>query len=391
MGLRQNEILKNIEGISERISAIRFYKKNISALKRFSCATWTSRQHVIVAIQAGNMTGFAESIISVNDPNISLEDWCKCGAELIELSVSEAIRENRKHQDQWQEQLIEMFEMALLDLGGKIKGVTAIQLLGLSEQNAKPVCGVHVILSDNVEEVAKSTKWALENDKASYIKVKLFGKTELDESIIKTVRSICPSERTVLIGDVNCGYRSEKEKRALEWIAQQLKVLKNAGLDACEDPGFLEIPEWVSLQKKLPDLALIPDYPMRHSRKSVNQICEGMGKIYNIHPDSAGSVIDAVVLAERIRQLGAELMIGDDSLVGPSASIWQQIASALGARWVEATEKREESDFYYRCVRSLATDSTRNPICIHWSSGFGIDLDLIKLQEEADEVKEVTK
>lgn len=108
------------------------------------------------------MTGFAESIISVNDPNISLEDWCKCGAELIELSVSEAIRENRKHQDQWQEQLIEMFEMALLDLGGKIKGVTAIQLLGLSEQNAKPVCGVHVILSDNVEEVAKSTKWALE-------------------------------------------------------------------------------------------------------------------------------------------------------------------------------------------------------------------------------------
>lgn len=61
-------------------------------------------------IQAGNMTGFAESIISVNDPNISLEDWCKCGAELIELSVSEAIRENRKHQDQWQEQLIEMLK-----------------------------------------------------------------------------------------------------------------------------------------------------------------------------------------------------------------------------------------------------------------------------------------
>lgn len=52
-------------------------------------------------------------------------------------------------------------EMALLDLGGKIKGVTAIQLLGLSEQNAKPVCGVHVILSDNVEEVAKSTKMGL--------------------------------------------------------------------------------------------------------------------------------------------------------------------------------------------------------------------------------------
>lgn len=134
----------------------------------------------------------------------------------------------------------------------------------------KPVCGVLVILSDNVEEVAKSTKWALENDKASYIKVKLFGKTELDESIIKTVRSICPSERTVLIGDVNCGYRPEKEKRALEWIAQQLKVLKNAGLDACEDPGFLEIPEWVSLTKKVTRFGVNSGL----SHETLQKVCE---------------------------------------------------------------------------------------------------------------------
>ena len=57
-----------------------------------------------------------------------------------------------------------------------------------------------------------------------------------------------------------------------------------------------------------------------------------MGRIYNIHPDSAGSIVDAVVLAGRIRELGAGLMIGDDSLVGPSASIWQQLACGLGAR-----------------------------------------------------------
>ncbi len=29
-----------------------------------------------------------------------------------------------------------------------------------------------------------------------------------------------------------------------------------------------------------------------------------MGRIYNIHPDSAGSIIDAVALAGRIRELG---------------------------------------------------------------------------------------
>ena len=51
-----------------------------------------------------------------------------------------------------------------------------------------------------------------------------------------------------------------------------------------------------------------------------------MGRIYNIHPDSAGSIIDAVALAGRIRELGGGAMVGDDSLVGPSATIWQQLA-----------------------------------------------------------------
>ena len=74
--------------------------------------------------------------------------------------------------------------------------------------------------------------------------------------------------------------------------------------------------------------------------------------------------------------------------MGPSASIWQQLASGLGARWVEATEKRKESDFYYRCVRSLATDSRRNPISISWREGFGIDLDEELLSREADAVAE---
>ena len=109
-----------------------------------------------------------------------------------------------------------------------------------------------------------------------------------------------------------------------------------------------------------------------------------MGEIYNIHPDSAGSIADAVVLARRIKDLGAGLMIGDDSLVGPSATIWQQLAWGLGARWVEATEKRKESDFFYRCVKSLATDSSKNPIDIKLKDGFGIDLDEEKLAGEAD-------
>ena len=168
-----------------------------------------------------------------------------------------------------------------------------------------------------------------------------------------------------------------------------MKSLREAGLDACEDPAFLSREEWVALQSQVSPLELIPDYPMRPSRRSIKEICQGMGGIYNIHPDSAGSIVDAVVLARRIKDLGAGLMIGDDSLTGPSASIWQQLAYGLGAQWVEATEKREESDYFYRCVRSLATDSSKNPIEITLKDGFGIDLDEEKLAGEADQMVEI--
>ncbi len=386
---QRQKILDGLTGITGRVESIRLYLKNIEAVKRFSCATWTSRQHVIAAISSGRHTGFAESILSVNCPEAGLEPWRDAAACLLGLDAGQAVLENRRHQGEWPEQLVEMLEMALVDLCGKCKGVPANHLLGLTE--GKPVCGVHVILSDRLEEVAESAHWARQAKKAEYIKVKLFGEVGLDCDVIRTVRQICPPEETYLIGDVNCGYGPDPSKSgSLEWISQQLKQLHKAGLDACEDPAFLQIPEWVELQKEVMPLMLIPDYPMRGSRDSIRKICRGMGGIYNIHPDSAGSIIDAVVLARRIRELGADLMIGDDSLVGPSASIWQQLAFGLGARWVEATEKRAESDFYYRCVRHLATDSTHNPISIQLENGFGIDLDEVRLSREADCAVEVT-
>lgn len=385
---RRQEILDRLSGIPGRVGSIRLYLKNIEAVKRFSCATWTSRQHVIAAVSSGENTGFAECILSVNCPQASLEPWRTAVACLLGLDVGQAVLENRCHQGEWPEQLVEMMEMALVDLCGKLQGVPANHLLGL--QDGKPVCGVHVILSDQMDEVAESTQWARQAGKAAYIKVKLFGDTRLDCDVIRTVRRYCPPEETFLIGDVNCGYRPDEGGSAsLEWIARQLEQLREAGLDACEDPAFLEISEWVELQQRVAPLALIPDYPMRGSRNSIGRICRGMGGIYNIHPDSAGSIIDAVVLAGRIRELGADLMIGDDSLVGPSASIWQQLASGLDARWVEATEKRKESDFYYSCVNSLATDSRHNPISIQWKNGFGIDLDEARLARSADSAVEV--
>ena len=170
-----------------------------------------------------------------------------------------------------------------------------------------------------------------------------------------------------------------------------MKHLYEAGLDACEDPAFLDLKEWQELQSQVHPLSLIPDYPMRPSREAEKTIIEGMGDCYNIHPGSAASIFDAISLAGRIRQLGADLMIGDDSLVGPGCTIWQQLAIGLSAQWVEATEKEEDSDFYYECIHKIPTDSHTNPIEYHADCyGFGIYLDEDKLEETSDQVLRVT-
>lgn len=79
------------------------------------------------------------------------------------------------------------------------------------------------------------------------------------------------------------------------------------------------------------DLTLIPDAPMRPARKGINTIAHGMGRIYNLYPSTMGSLTHMAKLANRIRAIGANVMIGDDNLVGPACTAWQQIAVGLGA------------------------------------------------------------
>lgn len=363
-------ILEKVKTPNE-IEGIRLYLKNVWAKKRFSFGTWLNRQHLIMAIDAGGCTGYAEGIIGVNQPEISLENYQVWSQTLLEQSIDQAIKKVRQNRGKWTECFTEMAEMALLDLGGKINQISAAEILGL--KGTKPVYGVYVILSDDPEDVSEKTKWAVAKGKERFIKVKLFGQNQLDCDIIKMVKKNT-KQQTYLIGDVNGGYCLKDEVVSLEEIAGNLIRLKEAGLDACEDPAYIETEQWVKLQSMVGDLSLIPDYPLRPARESIHKIVPGMGRIYNIHPDSTGSIIDAVALAEKVRSCGAGLMIGDDSLVGPAASVWQQLAIGLEAEWVEATEKEGESDFYYQAVVSIPTDSRVNPIKTLPCHGFGLYL-----------------
>lgn len=378
------QVPQSFLNINSKITDIKLYKNNVFATKKFSFGTWTSRQHIFISITAQGLTGYGENIITVNEPDVDMAQWLEWLKELKGKTVSEAILHVRGNLGIWRDRITELLEMCLIDLAGKVTKQNALSMLKLSGKT--PVHGVYVILSDDLEFVNERAKWAVENNKATFIKVKLFGKLELDKAVIETVRRHAPRRKTYLIGDVNGGYRMHEDTTSLEKIAESLAVLHSVGLDACEDPAYIPNVDWVKLQTLVGSLELIPDYPMRPSWDAIKTMLPGMGKIYNIHPGSAGSVFDAIELGYKIREIGAKLMIGDDSLIGPGCTIWQQLALGMQASWVEATEKPAESDDYYSCVKHLATDSNTAPIKIDTSVyGFGIELDDEKLAQNASE------
>lgn len=373
----EERVFRELSKLNVNIEEAKLCLKSVEVNQYFSFGTWTSRQHLFLVLRAGNESGYGECVISVNNPDVSLDESNDNISMLKGLSIKEAFFLLRTKRGIFPENIVEMAEMAIIDLAGKCLKKSALGILGLKER--KPVCGVYVILSDNPEDVANKTGFAIANKKSEFIKVKLFGDVELDKKIIKAVRDNSKNYDTFIIGDVNGGYKNKGEEKSLDSIAICLKALREAGLDACEDPAYIDNEEWIELQRQVPDLPLIPDYPLRPSREAVNKILPGMGGIYNIHPDSSGSIIDAVTLAKRIYEIGAKLMIGDDSLIGPAATVWQQIAIGLGAEWVEATEKEKESRFYYDAVKDIPTDSRSNPISVKPCYGFGIYLDEKKL------------
>ena len=132
---------------------------------------------------------------------------------------------------------------------------------------------------------------------------------------------------------------------------------------------------------------MIADVIMRPARHGYTIVCPEMAGAANLHPDCMGSLVDAIVLGNKVKDLGMKLMIGDNSFIGPGCTAWQQVGIALGADWVEALEKPEESNVLQRCTLVSATQYdtqgriTRTPA----STGFGLQLDTEQLQTLAND------
>lgn len=371
--------LPKISAVSgEKIERIELFRYDIDIPRHFSWGTWYNRQHLFMRISSGSFSGWSETPASKNNPDFDIGKWAGYLSAFKGLSLEDA----RHRLSSWQvpgteirSRKLEFIDMGLLDLEGKLLGKPAVDLLGLDHR--QPIPGLYCILDKDVGQAREEAEKSKEQNLGHHLKFKMHGEVDLDRQLLRTVRDVL-GKKAVVISDVNKGYKSWE---SLGELAKILYGFGEEGLDGIEDPALLEPDQWIALQDQVGDLALIPDYPMRPAWEGLRRIDPGMGRIYNLHPSTMGSFASLARLAKRIADIGAEVMIGDDSLVGPACSTWQQIAVGAGACWVEALEKKEDSAAYRKCLVNTPTRlDGQGMVNLDPVPGFGIELDVDQLR-----------
>jgi len=355
------------------ISTIELFRYDITIPRYFSWGTWLNRQHLFMKISAGEHYGWSEIPASTNNPKFEISSWSGYLNRFKGMTVTDAYATMAIEQHEggsMTHKQLEFLEMGLLDLLGKIQNKPSIELLDLSGRGAVP--GLFCILDKDLKKVEENAKVSMNENLGSFMKIKMYGEKEVDTEIYQTVRNILGKE-AMIMSDPNCGY---KKWETIDELAIVLNHFAYVGLNAMEDPAKMTDEQWIELQRKAPGISLIPDEPLRPAWKGLENAQPGMGHIYNLHPSCMGSFSHVAKLANKVKDFGAKVMIGDDSLVGPACNAWQQIAIGTGAVWVEAIEKTGDSDNYLKCIVSKPTYRKSNgKFAAKLKPGFGLELD----------------
>jgi L-alanine-DL-glutamate epimerase-like enolase superfamily enzyme len=379
----RERVMATLKPAAARIDGVELYGVRVNAERRWSHKVQRSRAHLFIRFTGGGKSGWAEMNLRQVPPgakaletHIARVRWF---GELKGKTPAEAIAFLTAHQETLDRAGLEAAEMAVLDLGGRLTGKPAAEILGLAATN--PIPGLFCILSDDPQKVREEARRSLEQNLRTHVKVHLYGKSDVDVAVVKAVREVM-GPHAYVGGDVNRGYRPKASDASVDDIVTALTALRDAGLSACEDPAAMSNEQWSEVQRRVGSLDLLPDYPMQPAWKGRLTMNPSMGRIFNIHPHGMGSLIEAVELGRVIQRHGKKLMVGDASLVGPACSAWQQVAIGLGADWVEALEKPQESDVFQQCVQTnpiRRTADGRFFVGEHLP-GFGVEIDIERLK-----------
>ena len=358
-----------------KIEKITVYCLQVDIKREFSYGSWPRRFHCVVELSSCGKYGYGEICVpETDDTPFVFDEYTAMYRTFSQLTFAKAYNTTVAKRGTLPNKVLESVEMALLDLQGKILGIPAVKLLGLEENNT--AAGLYCILQHAPEKVVEAAGKFMSRFPVTHIKLKLFGDLEHDCKLVKALRNTVGND-CFIAGDVNDGYPAD-----LSVLVPAMQALLDSGLNACEDPAQMPWEMWQALQKAVPQLHLIPDFPMRPAYTTVEtaELCEGM--IGNLHPDCMGSIISAVELGKKLKAQNIPVMIGDDSLVAAGCAAWQQLACSIGAEWVEALEKPDEFAPYADCVISSAMhkQSDGRYVMAPDVPGFGLVLDRSKLE-----------
>lgn len=380
----RDSVMTALQPVTNQIDAIELYGIPVNAERRFSYEVQKGRLHLFIRFAAGDKSGWTEMNMGDGPADATLEKraWrLKWFGQLKGKTPAEAVAFFHANQENLGRAELEAAEMAVLDLAGRLLDKPAAEILTLTKTN--PVPGLFCILSDDPAKVKAEARRSLEQNLRTHLKVKLYGNTNVDCAVIRAAREVMGPD-AYIGGDVNMGYRHAfATNTSVDDIVTAMFALRAAGLNACEDPAQMSHSQWAEVQRRVGELALIPDEPLRPAWKSRLALDPAMGRIYNMHPNCMGSLIETVELGRVIQRAGKKLMVGDASLVGPACAAWQQVAIGLGADWVEALEKPQENDVFQHCLlrHPVSRTSDGRYVVRKHTAGFGLEMDLKKLKE----------
>jgi L-alanine-DL-glutamate epimerase-like enolase superfamily enzyme len=206
-------------------------------------------------------------------------------------------------------------DCALWDLEARQAGVPLWQLAKLPQP--KPLVTAITISLAPPADMAKAAKRAVA-DGFQLLKLKLDG--EDDVARVAAVRKAVPDAR--LIVDLNEAWEERDiEEEAAALVPYRIELIEQPVAAGSEE-------DLIGIKSPIPLCA--DESCMTH--EDLDR-CEGRYQVINIKLDKAGGLTEAMLLADKARMRGFEIMVG--CMLGSSLGVAPALALAQKAKWVD--------------------------------------------------------
>jgi L-alanine-DL-glutamate epimerase-like enolase superfamily enzyme len=300
-----------------KIERIRLYHGQMPCDVEFSYGSARSCPFAVAQVFAGGHMGVGEALHATVDGCVAMARGL-IGQDALKLD--QYIPGERFT---WQKIVHkELFSMALHDLVARSASLPLHVLMGGKRRDRiQMMCCIFPKSPQHAGEMAR--KFADLGFKA--MKVKNFGKADLDLAIIREVRKVFPEG--FLQADANCGYKTLDEVRSI------LPRLAEAGLTAAEDPADATPEEYAELLAVSPRPLIILDACTRGDAAVEKVARWRSGDAVNFHPNMQGTFSDIRDRIACVRLAGLGVEIGGTGYTGVGAFAHLHVAAVYGENY----------------------------------------------------------